>query len=374
VAAVPALIAASEVRTCLGDGAATFGALLRGATGVAPLRVGVPAALNVASGYHVGGGDGSWRPTQWLVECVAAAIAGASLDVEHERVACLVGTGLRELHSVERWALDGGDLDVDRLDFAAALRAAVPGLGPVTTVANACSAGGHVLALAQDMVELGLADAVVVGATDGMTESMLAMIGRVTDEPTDRVRPFDAGRRGVLLGEGAAAVVVVPEARAGRAAARLLATGLSCDAHHETAPALDGILRAIDDALARAGKSGSDVALVVAHGTGTLLNDPTEAEAIRLKLTGSRCPPLVTAIKGAIGHTSGASMLHGLDVAIRAVAGGVVPPIAGLGSPLPEGGGLRFVAGAAAHRPLGLAAINSFGFGGVNSVTLIEAP
>ncbi|MEE3922547.1 beta-ketoacyl synthase N-terminal-like domain-containing protein [Micromonospora sp. BRA006-A] len=70
------------------------------------------------------------------------------------------------------------------------------------TVANACSAGGHVLALAQDMIELGEADAVVVAATDAMTESMLAMIGRVADEPADRVRPFDRDRAGVLLGEG----------------------------------------------------------------------------------------------------------------------------------------------------------------------------
>src|SRR5207247_2209887 len=116
-----------------------------------------------------------------------------------------------------------------------AVRAVAPGVGEVITLSNACSAGGHALALAQDLVELGEADAVVAAGADSMTASMLAMIGRVHEEPADQLRPFDAARTGALLGEGAVAMVVVPEGAAARPLARVLATGLSCDAHHETA-------------------------------------------------------------------------------------------------------------------------------------------
>jgi 3-oxoacyl-[acyl-carrier-protein] synthase II len=228
---------------------------------------------------------------------------------------------------------------------------------------------GHALALAQDLVELGEADAVVAAGADAMTESMLAMIGRMADGPASALRPFDASRTGTLLGEGAAAAVVVPEGAPGRALARLLGTGLSCDAHHETAADRDGIARAIADAYARAGRDAGEVDLVVAHGTGTPLNDALESELL-LGTVGAR--PLVTAVKGAVGHMSGAAALVSLDVAIRCLATGLAPPIAGLERVLDEGTALRFVAGTPAAAEFRLAQVNAFGFGGVNAVSLVE--
>jgi 3-oxoacyl-[acyl-carrier-protein] synthase II len=367
---VTALIRASVLRTCLGDGAATFAALLAGRDGRGPLRHGDPDRLRVAYGYHVGVHSGQWAPSQWLARCVRAAVVASGVDPTRERVACLVGTGLRELSTVEG-AEDLTGLPAHRLHFADAVREAVPGVREVVTIANACSASGHALALAQDMVELGDADAVVVGGTDAMTESMLAMIGRVVDEPTERVRPFDRDRRGVLLGEGAAAVVVVPDDGRSGALGRLLATGLSCDAHHETAPAPEGIARAMRDALTRAGREPYDVGLVLAHGTGTALNDPAECTALREVLgTG----PLVTGVKGAVGHLSGTAHLANVDVALRCLASRRVPPVVGLETPLPEADGLRLVRGRAVPLPgRTVVQCNAFGFGGVNSVTLLAA-
>jgi 3-oxoacyl-[acyl-carrier-protein] synthase II len=364
------LIASSVLRTCLGDGASTFAALLAGRDGRAPLRRGDPAKLRVSYGYHVEVHSGPYAPSRWLARCVRAAVAGSGVDPAHARVACLVGTGLRELSTVE-CADELSEVPAHRLHFADAVREAVPGIGEVVTIANACSASGHALALAQDMVELGDADAVVVAGTDTMTESMLAMIGRVVDEPTERVRPFDRDRRGVLLGEGAAAVVVVPDDGRPGTLGRLLATGLSCDAYHETAPAPDGIARAMRDALARAGRLPEEVGLVLAHGTGTPLNDPAECAALRTVLTGA---PLVTAVKGAIGHLSGTAHLANVDVALRCLASRRVPAVVGLDTPLPEAEGLRLVRGCAVPLPARtLVQCNAFGFGGVNAVSLLAA-
>ncbi|MBV9824053.1 MAG: beta-ketoacyl synthase [Actinobacteria bacterium] len=373
---MPALIAASGIRTCLGDGAATFSALLRGENGVGPLRHGDPAALNVAAGYHVADPDPS-RPflaSDLLAECVAEAAGQAGLAGSGLRVAVLVGTGLRELGAVERQVLDGaGTFDVERLHFAEAVRRVLPEAAEVITISNACSASGHALALAQDLVELDEFDAVLACGADTMTRSMLAMIGRVAPVPTEQVHPFDADRTGVLLGDGAAAVVVVPESWTRPVLGRLAATGLSCDAHHETAPDVGGIGRSMRDAFSRAGREPAAVDLVVAHGTGTALNDSAESEALRTVLLDAGADPLVTAVKGATGHTSGSASLVNLDVALRCLAGGTVPPIVGLRTVLAGGDGLRFVVGEPVELRPRLVQVNAFGFGGVNAVTLLEA-
>jgi 3-oxoacyl-[acyl-carrier-protein] synthase II len=369
---VAALIASSAIRTCLGDGEATFSALLEGSSGIGDLRFVDASRLGVARGYHIddGGEERLFRASRWLGDCVREALDRSGVATAGRRVVAVVGTGLRELRAVERSAV----FDAERLHFSAAVREAAPAIAEVVTLSNACSAGGHALALAQDLVELGQADVAIAAAADSMTESMLAMIGRVADAPSDYLRPFDAGRTGTLLGDGAAAIVVTPEgARDGPAGlARLLSTGLSCDARSETAPDADGIVRAIRDAFERAGRSPLAVDLVLAHGTGTTLNDPLEARLIGSALSADARRPLITAVKGAIGHTSGAAALCSVDVAIRCLRQGVVPAIAGLRSPLAEARGLRLVIGLPVEADLRLAQVNAFGFGGVNSVTLLE--
>jgi 3-oxoacyl-[acyl-carrier-protein] synthase II len=353
--------------------------VLRGTCGVAPLRWFPAERLGVRYGYQIpeAGPERPLRATGWLTDCVAEAVRRSGVDPRRQRVLALVGTGLGELRAVERWAVDGGAVEAEQLHFAGAVRAAAPGVEVVATLSNACSAAGYALALGQDLVELGEADAVVVAAADAMTESMLAMIGRFADRPADRVRPFDADRPGVLLGEGAGAVVLVPDddGRPGPPpVARLLGTGLSCDAVHETAPDRAGIRRAVLDALERSGRSAADVDVVLAHGTGTALNDPTEAAVLTEVFAGADPGPLVTAVKGAVGHTSGASPLTGLALAVHGLREQRVPPVVGLREPLAEAAGLRLVRGAARSAPVRLVQVDAFGFGGVNAVSLVAAP
>jgi len=341
---------------------------------VGELRHADAAKVNVSHGYHIRevGDETLFRASRWLAECASEAMAQSGVDAQRQRVVAIVGTGLRELRAVERSALEPLAVSVERLHFAHAVHQACPHIREVVTISNACSAGGHAMALAQDLIELGEADAVLVAATDTMTESMLAMIGRFAEVPTDQVRPFDAKRTGVLLGEGAAAFILVPEGWPCRPLARLLSTGLSCDASHETVLDPEGIRRAIDDAFTRAGRTPAQVDLVIAHGTGTAINDPVEATLIRQVLACGRAGPLITAIKGAIGHTSGGAALAALDVAQRCLATGQVPAIVGLREPLQEGKGLRFVIGEPVKAPIRLAHIQAFGFGGVNAITLLE--
>lgn len=367
-----ARILASAVQTCFGDGTATFDALLDGRSGVGPLRHVPAASVNVTRAYHRrnDGSEQSYGASTLLVAVVARVLADAGLDPNTDRVPVVVGTGLRELRTVERWAAGEDGIEPHRLHFGAALAELGTALGPVVTLSNACSASGHALALAQDMMAAGVAEYVIAAGADVLTASMLAMIGRVTPDPTTQVRPFDTDRTGVLLAEGAAAVVVgAGNPRDGETA--LLATGLSCDAHHETAPNVAGMVRAMADAFDRAGVAAGDVDLVVTHGTGTELNDPAEAGALRRMFTGPRRPTL-TGVKGAIGHTSGAAALVNVDVAMRAMRTGRVPPVVGLRTPIAELDGFPLASGEAL--PVRVAQVNAFGFGGLNAVTLLAGP
>lgn len=373
---MPVAISGFDALTCLGDAEETFAAICVGKVGAGPMRPdrGDPDRIGVGSAYQIADDpaspvEQSRRATAWLSRAVAAAAADAGLDATTRRVAAVVGTGLRELPTVERWSQGRAEIELHQLHFAAAIRAALPGVGEVLTLSNACSAGGHALAVAADLLDAGEADAVVVAGCDSMTQSMLSIIGRGSTELTEVVRPFDADRTGVLLGEGAAAVVLEP---ADDPAVRLRSVGLSCDAHHETALDLRGVARSMADAHERAGLGPDAVDLLIMHGTGTALNDPTEAAAVHQVFGEHAGAPLVTAIKGAIGHTSGGASLMSLIVAVQSLRAGLVPAVTGLSTPIPQADGLRLVVGESVPTTGRIAQVNAFGFGGVNAVAMVE--
>lgn len=371
---MPTAISGFDVLTCLGDAEDTFQALLRGDTGVGPLSRDTER-LGVDHAYEIAEDDRGRRASRWLARVVAGAVRAAGIDTGGKRVAVVVGTGLRELPDAERWWIDGDALPLPGLHFGAAVRGVLPEATEVLTLSNACAASGYALAVGADMLAADEADAVVVAGCDSVTDSLLAVIGRGSPVRSTAVRPFDSEREGVLLGEGAAAVVIEPEetvlADGREVLARLHGVGLSCDAYHETAPDPAGIAACMRDAHRRAGVVPADVGLVVAHGTSTALNDPAEATALT-EVFGDACGrTLVTGIKGAIGHTSGGAALMAVVVAIQAMRCGMVPAIGGLRNPIPEAEELGLLSGPAhAARPL-VAQIDSFGFGGVNAVTLV---
>lgn len=355
-----------------------FTSLCAGRTGLAELRGFDRTRFRATRAYEIddrpGGVDVPGRATRWLLEVVGEAARQAGLGDRLDEIPVLVGTGLRELRSVELWRRRGTRLTADRLHFGPALRERF-GAVATYTISNACSASLYALALGADLLEQEAADTVVVAGVDVLTESMVGLLDRVHVVPPDRLRPFDRDRTGVLLGDGAAAVVLRRPAGAAPAGVRgtLRAVGVSCDASHVTAPDPPGLTAAMRQAHRLAGVKPEQVDLVLMHGTGTRLNDRAEATALATVFGEHAGAPLVTAIKSMTGHTSGASGLVGVVVAVESIRRGVVPPTVGLDHPAAESARFRFPRGAAAPWQGSVAQVNAFGFGGVNAVAIVEA-
>ncbi|MCA6094684.1 3-oxoacyl-ACP synthase [Streptomyces sp. SCA3-4] len=356
-----------------------FAALCAGRSGVNELRGFDHSRYSARHAYEVDdrpgtGTDVPRRATALLIDAIGQAARDAGLDEKDlGGIPVLIGTGLRELRSVELWQRDGVAFGAGELHFGTALRAAF-GADDTHTFSNACSAGLYALALGTDLLTRGAADTVIVAGVDVLTETMYGLLERVQPVPPERVRPFDRNRAGVLMGEGAAAVVLKRVADAGTPVhGRVRSVAINCDAFHVTAPDPVGIATAIREAHTRAGVKPKDIDLVMVHGTGTLLNDETEAIALADVFGPDADKPLMTATKSMTGHTSGASGLLNLVVALRALAEGRIPPTVGLDDPVDEAAGFRFVTGEAVHASMTAAQLNAFGFGGVNAVAIVEA-
>ncbi|WP_022904689.1 beta-ketoacyl synthase, partial [Curtobacterium sp. B8] len=254
--------------------------------------------------------------------------------------------------------------------------------GAYTTV-SACASGAEAIATAARLIATGEADVVVAGGTEAaVTPVTMASFAQSQalakpgdDDPTTLSRPFDVDRRGFVLGEGAGIVVLEraghARARAARTHGRLAGWAVTSDAHHITAPLVDGSEqeRAMRAAVRMAGLVGSDIDHVNAHATSTPVGDVGEAAAIaRVVGTGAA----VSAPKSAIGHLFGAAGAVESILAVRAIETGTVPPTLNLDR-LDPAIDLDVVAGPARRGRVGAALNNSFGFGGQNASLVFTA-
>ncbi|MEV6076026.1 beta-ketoacyl synthase N-terminal-like domain-containing protein [Streptomyces sp. NPDC052069] len=321
------------------------------------------------------GVDRPLRATGFLLEAVGQAAAAAGLGEDLSDCPVLVGTGLRELRSAELWWRDGAPFGVERLHFGTALRERF-GTADTHTFSNACSASLYTLALGADMLALGEADTVIVAGVDSITESMFGLADRVQPEPPPALRTLDVNRKGTILGDGAAAVVLRREdvEPGGRLWGRLRGVGMTCDAKHPTAPDQQQVAEAIRQAHRHAGTRPADIDLLMLHGTGTPLNDLVEASAYGEVFGEDAGVPVMTGIKPMTGHTSGSAGLLSLVVALQVMATGKVPPLIGLDEPIEQAAGLRLVRDREAEHKVSLAQVHGFGFGGINAVAIVEAP
>ncbi len=306
-----------------------------------------------------------------------AGLAGAP----GARLGVVLGTTLGGMAIFERWeAVREPVSGIERVPYyAPAVRLArtVGARGPVATTQLACASSTHAIALAADWVRFGRADVVLAGGTDLLCRFVVAGFNclRATAEVA---RPFDRDRRGLVLGEGAAVVVVEDAAhaarRGARVRARLAGAGAAADAVHMTAPDRDGAgaARAMAAALAEAGLAPRDVDYVSAHGTGTVYNDAMEAAALG-RLFGTRRAP-VNSIKGAIGHTLGAAGAFEVVACVQSLATGLVPPTAGLQVPDAGFAHLDLVQGTARRHEVRVALSTSSGFAGTNAALVMVRP
>jgi 3-oxoacyl-[acyl-carrier-protein] synthase II len=245
----------------------------------------------------------------------------------------------------------------------------------VHSVASACATGAEAIALGLDIIRSGRADIVVAGGTEAVIHplpiagfaSARAMSTR-NDEPEKASRPWDKGRDGFVLGEGAGVIVLEREdharARGARIYARLVGSGITSDGYDivQPDPQGAGFVRAVRFALADSGLSATDIVHVNAHATSTPTGDMIEVAGLREALGDH---PVLTATKSLIGHLLGAAGAVESIATILAIRDGIVPPTINLDDP-EEG----LTLDVAAHKPRQLeipaALNNSFGFGGHN--------
>jgi 3-oxoacyl-[acyl-carrier-protein] synthase II len=266
-------------------------------------------------------------------------------------------------------------------DVAAVSRlpAIVHGLGgPRMAIPAACAAGNSAIGYAFDAVREGRAKAMVAGGAEELAHAMLLMFNSFRALAPDRVRPFDRDRRGILLAEGAAALLLEPYrtavARGASVYGEVLGHSNYCDAHHMTAPHPDGTgaIRSMRAAIELSGLTPGDVDYVSAHGTGTRLNDAIESRAI-LEVFGPACAsPPVSSIKGALGHAQGAASAMEAVACLLALRHGTIPPTANHRTADPECA-VALVRGEPLRRTVRVALNNSFGFGGNISCVVFGA-
>lgn len=199
------------------------------------------------------------------------------------------------------------------------------------------------------------------------------------DEPEKASRPWDKGRDGFVMGEGAGVVVLEEYEHAKRRGApiyaEVLGYGLSGDAHHVTAPPEDGngAYRAMEAALKRARLNPSDIDYINAHGTSTPLGDVIELGAVK-RLFGSSIDRVsMSSTKSAIGHLLGAAGAVEAIFCVQAIRQGAIPPTLNLDDPDPKAEGVDLVPHQAKERPVRVALSNSFGFGGTNASLILSA-
>ena len=247
--------------------------------------------------------------------------------------------------------------------------------GPKETVVMACASGAASIALGADLVRAGVTPTALVGGVDALTHICFMGFNALKVLDPTPCRPFDRDRRGMSIGEAAAFLVIEDadhcRARGGRVHARLAGYGMTTDAHHVTAPHPEGegMIHAMEQALADAGLEPSAVGYVNAHGTGTPQND--RAEAMALRRVFGEGGVLVSSTKSLVGHTMAAAGSVEAAATILALQHGLLPPTAGLEHLDPE---VPFDCLPITARPaeVGAALSSSFGFGGQNVSLVFE--
>ncbi len=260
--------------------------------------------------------------------------------------------------------------------------------GPNHAVVTACATGSHAIGDAARLIQYDDADVMIAGGSEaavcriGMAgfAAARALSTNFNDAPEQASRPWDKGRDGFVMGEGAGVVVLEElehaRARGAKIYAEVVGYGLSGDAHHITAPAADGNggMRAMAAALKRAQLSPDAIDYINAHGTSTPLGDEIEFGAVK-RLFGAASEKLsMSSTKSAVGHLLGAAGAVEAVFSILAMRDNVVPPTLNLTDPSDECVGIDLVPLHARERPVNAVLSNSFGFGGTNASLIFSNP
>ena len=339
------------------------------------------------------------RYTQFAVAAARQAwnqsgLATASLDPN--RFGCIIGTGIGGVETVEKQAArmaEGGARKVSPFlipmfigNMASGIVAIELGAkGPNYGTVSACATASHALGDAVRILRLGEAEVMLAGGSEAsITElcfagfsNMKAMSTRYNDRPTEASRPFDAGRDGFVMGEGAGLLMLETlehaQARGATILAELIGHGATCDAYHITSPGPggDGLSRCLRAAIADAGLEPADVDYVNAHGTSTPLNDATETEAMKSAFGAHAANVRISSTKSMTGHLLGAAGGIEAIAVVEALRHGRVPPTINYTAPDPACD-LDYVPNTAVEADLKVGVSSNLGFGGQNACVVFR--
>jgi len=256
--------------------------------------------------------------------------------------------------------------------------------GPSFSIASACASGADAIGIAWTLLRSGIVDIAIAGASEATITPLgiaaFDRVGAISRQPASNLatpRPFDRDRDGLVMGEGAAVLVLERLSHAKQRGASILAElagyAATADAHHITAPAEDGNggARAIRNALQVARVSPKEISYINAHGTGTVLNDLSETRAIKTALGARAYEIPVSSTKSMTGHMMGATGALEALFCVKAIQEGIIPPTINYQTSDPNCD-LDYVPNLARQLSVEVAISNAFGFGGHNAVLVLR--
>ena len=335
------------------------------------------------------------RSVQFAVAATKQALADAELTIDESNwndVGVVIATGGGGINGMEDatrildakgWKAVGPFVVPMAMANAVSCQVSIEtgARGPVMTSTAACASGHYSIIEGYHFIQRGEADIMIAGGAESVVSLLTATtFGRMgplskrSEDPETACRPFSVDRDGFVSGEGGCVLILESEesvARRGvKPLAEVLGGRITGDAYHITAPAPDGegATRAIKGALQSAKIEPTDVDVVMAHGTGTVLNDAGEAKALRNALGDHVDNVKITSVKSMIGHSLGAAGAQSAVAAVRSLQTGIVPPTINY-TPDPEID-VPIVGNSAQKVDAKYAIVNAFGFGGQNVVAV----
>ncbi|HFC8518624.1 beta-ketoacyl-ACP synthase II [Neisseria weaveri] len=327
------------------------------------------------------------------------AIADSGLDdvegLDKDRVGVNIGSGIGGLPSIEatgKVVLESGARKINPFFIPGSLINLIAGhvtilkgyRGPSYGMVSACTTGAHSIGDSARMIKYGDADVMVAGGAEGAVctlgmggfAAMKALSTR-NDDPLTASRPWDKGRDGFVMGEGAGVLVLEElehaKKRGAKIYAELVGFGMSSDAFHITAPNVEGPALAVNRALKDAGLDPTSVDYVNAHGTSTPLGDANETNAIKLALGDHAKKVVVNSTKSMTGHLLGAAGGVEAVYSVLAVHDQKSPPTINIfEQDIESGCDLDYCANEARDVKIDVAISNSFGFGGTNGTLVFK--
>ncbi|WP_044563420.1 beta-ketoacyl-ACP synthase II [Azospirillum sp. B4] len=318
-------------------------------------------------------------------------------EEDRERTGVMIGSGIGGLSAIYETSLvlaEKGPRRISPFFIPSALINLVSGhvsiihgfKGPNHSAVTACSTGAHAIGDAARLIMWDDADVMIAGGAEAAINRLgvagfaaaRALSTSYNETPEKASRPYDQGRDGFVMGEGAGVVVLEElehaKARGAKIYAEVVGYGLSGDAHHITAPADDGNggYRSMAMALKRAGMTPADIDYVNAHGTSTPLGDLIELGAVKRLFGDALQTASMSSTKSATGHLLGAAGAIEAIFSVLAIRDQAVPPTLNLDNPSEECAGVDLVPNQSKKRRVRAALSNSFGFGGTNASLIVK--